>query len=134
MGKRPWVRYLLPGGWEVLAGLTDADNDRLSLREARPADYWFHVRGMPGSHVVLRVPGPDPDRSTLKLAAAIAAYHSKARTAGDVAVSCTRAANVSKPRGAAPGSVQIRRETIIKVRPSIEQATVDAGPRREEEE
>ncbi len=126
MTAKPWIRYTLPGGWEVLAGQTDADNDRLSLREARPNDFWFHVRGMPGSHVVLRVPGEDPDRATLKLAAAVAAYHSKARTAGEVAVLCTRACNVSKPRGAAPGSVQIRRETVIKVRPSIEKAAVDS--------
>ncbi len=127
MAKKPWISYTLPGGWTVLAGQTDADNDRLSLREARPNDYWFHVRGMPGSHVVLRVPAEDPDRGTLKLAAAVAAYHSKARAAGEVAVSCTRACNVSKPRGAAPGSVRIRRETVIKTRPSIEKAVVDRG-------
>jgi predicted ribosome quality control (RQC) complex YloA/Tae2 family protein len=125
MPAKPWIRYTLPGGWEVLAGQTDVDNDRLSLREARPNDFWFHVRGMPGSHVVLRVPGEDPDRATLKLAAAIAAYHSKARAAGEVAVSCTRAHNVSKPRGAEPGSVRIRKEIVIKVRPSIEKAAAD---------
>jgi predicted ribosome quality control (RQC) complex YloA/Tae2 family protein len=125
--KKPWVRYTLPGGWEVLAGLTDADNDRLSLREARPNDFWFHVRGMPGSHVVLRVPGADPDRATLRLAASIAAYHSKARNGGVTAVSCTRAGNVSKPRGAEAGSVRISKETVIKVRPSIEKAVADRG-------
>jgi predicted ribosome quality control (RQC) complex YloA/Tae2 family protein len=122
MPGKPWIRYTLPGGWEVLAGQTDADNDRLSLREARPNDFWFHVRGMPGSHVILRVPGEDPDRATLKLAAGIAAYHSKARNAGEVAVSCTRACNVSKPRGSEPGSVRIRRESVIRTRPSIELA------------
>jgi predicted ribosome quality control (RQC) complex YloA/Tae2 family protein len=120
MPRRPWIRYILPGGWEVMAGLTDADNDRLSLREARPNDFWFHVRGQPGSHVVLRVPGDDPGRDTLRLAAAVAAYHSKARNAGE-------ASNVSKPRGAAPGSVSIRRESVFKVRPSIEKAVVDRG-------
>jgi predicted ribosome quality control (RQC) complex YloA/Tae2 family protein len=55
----------------------------------------------------------------LKAAAAIAAYHSKARNAGVVPVSCTRAQNVSKPRGAKPGTVQIRKETTIKVRPGL---------------
>ena len=47
-------RYPLPGGWEVLVGRSDADNDSLSLKVAAPDDYWFHVRGMPGSHVILR--------------------------------------------------------------------------------
>ena len=59
----------LPGGWQVLVGLTDADNDSLSFHVARPDDR----------------------------AAAIAAYHSTACTAGVVAVSGTRVRNVSKP-------------------------------------
>jgi predicted ribosome quality control (RQC) complex YloA/Tae2 family protein len=92
----------------------------LSLRVAGPDDYWFHVHGLPGSHVVLEArEGETPDRATLKQAAAIAAYHSKARNAGVVPVSCTRARNVSKPRGAPLGTVQIRGETTLKVRPGL---------------
>ncbi len=113
-------RYELGDGWEVLAGRTDADNDRLSLKIARPADWWFHVRSMPGSHVLLRrEEGGDPDRATLEAAAAIAAWHSKARGGGVTPVSCTQARNVSKPRGAKPGTVTIRREKILKVRPAL---------------
>jgi predicted ribosome quality control (RQC) complex YloA/Tae2 family protein len=112
--------YELPGGWKVLAGKTDEDNDLLSIRLAHPEDWWFHVRGMPGSHVLLRHrPDEEPDRETLKLAAAIAAYHSKAREGGIVSVSCTRAKYVTKPRGAKPGTVTIRRESLLKVRPWI---------------
>ena len=113
--------YVLPGDWVVLAGKTDADNDRLSLKGARPNDWWFHVRGMPGSHVILRAKEDDePDKETLKKAAAIAAYHSKARNGGVVAVSCTRAKFVSKPKGAKPGTVTIKKETVLQVRPAIE--------------
>jgi predicted ribosome quality control (RQC) complex YloA/Tae2 family protein len=116
---RAW-EYELPGGWRVLVGKTDADNDRLSLREARPDDWWFHVNGMPGSHAILRArPDREPDRETLRLAAAIAAWHSKARGRGRVGVSCTQARNVTKPRGAPPGTVQIRRERTITVRPGL---------------
>jgi hypothetical protein len=47
------ITYTLPGGWQV--------------RAARPDDWWFHVRGMPGSHVILQgPPGTDPDRQTLQ--------------------------------------------------------------------
>jgi predicted ribosome quality control (RQC) complex YloA/Tae2 family protein len=116
---RAW-EYALPGGWTVLAGKTDEDNEALSLRVARANDYWFHVHGVPGSHVVLQGPqGEEPEKAMLKVAAAIAAYHSKARTAGVVPVSCTRAQNVSKPRGAKVGTVQIRKETTLKVRPGL---------------
>ena len=110
--------YALPGGFRALAGRTDADNERLTFELAAPGDWWFHVRGMPGSHVVLQAPeDTEPDRATLERAAAIAAYHSKARSAGVVPVSGTRARDVSKPRGAPAGTVAIRRERVFKVRP-----------------
>lgn len=115
--------YGLTGGFEALAGKTDADNDVLSLQTARPNDLWFHVHGLPGSHVVLRHPeGEKPDNATIKAAAAIAAWHSKARNAGTVPVVCTEAKHVGKPRGAKPGSVTIKREKIIKVRPALPDA------------
>ena len=104
------------------AGQTDAENDHLSLELARPDDWWFHVRGMPGSHVLLHGPdGEEADRATRERAAAVAAWHSKARAGGVAAVSCTRARFVTKPRGAPPGTVQIRKETVLKVRPGLPQ-------------
>ncbi len=113
-------RYELPGGWVVLAGRTDQDNDHLSLKMAAPNDFWFHVRGMPGSHVILRVPaGTEPDNATIKAAAAVAAWHSKKREARQVGVSCTRARYVTKPRGAKPGTVNIRKEKVLTVRPAV---------------
>lgn len=111
-------KYRLPGGWEVWAGKTDDDNDQLSLRLARANDWWFHVRGMPGSHVVLRVEDIEPDRTVLDQAAAVAAYHSKAREGGRVAVSGTLAKNVTKPKGSKSGTVQIKRERVFKVKPA----------------
>jgi predicted ribosome quality control (RQC) complex YloA/Tae2 family protein len=116
---RVW-EYVLRDGFKVLAGKTDEDNEALSLRVARPNDYWFHVHGVPGSHIVLQGPeGVEPDKAMLKVAASVAAYHSKARAAGVVPVSCTRAQNVSKPRGSRVGTVQIRKETTLKVRPGL---------------
>ncbi len=123
-GRRPpppklW-EHELENGWKVLAGRSDADNDRLSLRIARANDWWFHVRGMPGSHVVLQVPdGEEASRDVLKQAAAVAAYYSKARSGGVTPVSATQAKNVSKPRGAKPGTVEIRKEIVLKVRPAL---------------
>ena len=92
----------------MLAGKSDEDNDFLSLEAALPDDYWSRVRDMPGSHVILRArPDEDPDRETLKRAAAVAAFYSKARKGGIVAVSYMRARYVKKPRGARPGTVRI---------------------------
>jgi predicted ribosome quality control (RQC) complex YloA/Tae2 family protein len=112
--------YTLPGDWQVLAGKTDQDNDLLSIHFAHPNDWWFHVRGQPGSHVLLRWrEGEEPGRETIQAAAAIAAWHSKARSGGIVAVLCTRAKHISKPRGAEPGSVCSKRDEVLKVRPGL---------------
>ena len=122
--------YELDDDWIVLVGRTDRDNDRLSIKLARPNDWWFHVRGHPGSHVVLRVGDREPDRAVLQQAAAIAAWHSRLREGGTVAVSATQARFVTKRRGAKPGTVQIRKEQVLKVRPSIAHARlVPARPR-----
>ena len=113
-------RYDLGDGWEALAGKTDADNDLLSLKVARANDLWFHVHGLPGSHVILQgTEGECPDHAVVKTAASIAAWHSKARNAGWVPVSCTEAKHVSKPRGAKPGFVTIRRQKTVKVKPGL---------------
>jgi predicted ribosome quality control (RQC) complex YloA/Tae2 family protein len=103
-----------------MAGKTDEDNEILSLTYAWPNDYWFHVRGLPGSHVVLSHPeSEEPTRELLERAAAIAAYHSKARNGGVVAVSYCRVKNVKRAHGASTGTVRISKEKVIKVRPAI---------------
>jgi len=114
-----------PDGMIVLVGRTARDNDVLSLKLASPRDFWFHVSGESGSHVVVRNPdGLDSlPRETKRFAAALAAGYSKARRGGKVAVHMARAGDVAKPRGLAPGKVTLRRFT-----------TVHAGPQRLEED
>ncbi len=112
--------YQLDEEYTVLAGKTDIDNDILSIKIANPNDWWFHVKGMPGSHVILIVRhGIKPDKKTLEKAASIAAWHSKARNGGVTAVSGTLAKHVSKHKGAKPGLVTIHKEKTFKVRPAI---------------
>lgn len=118
------VQYELPAGWTLLVGGTDAANDHLSTTVAAPEDWWLHAEGVPGSHVILRAKrSEEPDRDTLRRAAAVAAYHSKARAAGTARVYCTRARYVTKPRGAKVGTVEVTRGTVLKVRPDISFAT-----------
>ena len=112
--------YSLADGFEVLAGKSNVDNDLLSLKVASANDLWFHLHAQAGSHVILRHPGGEtPDNASIKVAAAIAAWHSKARNAGKVPVCYTQAKNVTKPRGANPGTVSIKHEKIVKVRPEL---------------
>ncbi len=124
-GSKPRLLcYELSGGWKVLAGATDQDNDYVSTELAEPRDWWFHAEGMPGSHVILRAkPDEEPSRETLQQAASLAAYHSKGRGAGTVRVYCTRARYVTKPRGAEVGTVQVSNGKVLKVRPDVGAAT-----------
>ena len=107
-------------GYEVLVGRSAKDNDYLTFKVAEPQDVWLHVGGgTPGSHVVVRQPeGGDVPRAVVKRAAELAAKHSKAgKASGKVDVHVCRACDVRKPRGAKPGSVELRRYESIKVYP-----------------
>src|SRR5207247_4354968 len=68
-------------GFEVLVGKGDAENDTLTFEVADPHDFWLHVAGPAGSHVVVRNPDrvEELPRTVLEEAAALAAWHSKAR-------------------------------------------------------
>lgn len=108
----------------MLAGATDADNDYLSTVLAEDDDWWFHADSVPGSHVILRAkPDAEPTRETLRQAAAVALYHSKARNAGLAPVHCTKARYVKKPRGVKTGTVHVNKGEVLKVRPDIGFAT-----------
>ena len=108
----------------MLLGASDADNDYVSTQVAEPNDWWFHADGVPGSHVILRAKADEePSKETLRQAASVAAYHSKARNAGTTPVHCTRARYVKKPRGVKTGTVQVAHGTVLKVRPDISFAT-----------
>ena len=118
-GKGRAVRNVEVEGFEVLVGKGDADNDRLTFKVASPLDIWLHVAGVPGSHVVVRNPDrlAELPRLVLERAAELAAFHSKAKHGGKVEVHWCRVADVSKPRGAAPGKVMLRTFKSLRVYP-----------------
>jgi len=127
-GRR--YRTVVVEGYEVLTGKGDADNDELTFALAAPEDFWLHVAGgVPGSHVVVR--NPDKldalPRAVVERAAELAARHSKARDARRVDVHLCRVADVSKPRGAPAGQVELRRWERVRV---YRDASANAAARR----
>ena len=86
---------------------------------ARPEDYWFHVHGAAGSHVVLRrgKGKNEPSKQTVEEVAAWTAFYSQARTAGKVPVIVTRKKYVRKPRKSPPGLAVCEREKTVMVKP-----------------
>ena len=113
--------YVIDGRYDVFVGKDSANNDLLTMKYAKQNDYWFHARSVPGSHVVLKVVNtkePVP-KSILKNAAAIAAYHSKAKTSGLAPVSYTFKKYVTKKKGMEPGKVALLKEEVLLVKPGI---------------
>ena len=112
-------RVVSPDGMVILIGRTAADNDVLSLKLASPRDFWFHVSGESGSHVVVRNPdGLDAlPRDTKRLAAGLAAGYSRARRGGRLAVHMARCRDVGKRRGAPAGEVVLSRSETVRCDP-----------------
>lgn len=109
-------RFVSPDGMEILVGRTARDNDALTFRIASQRDFWLHVAGSPGSHVIVRNPEglASLPRETLRFAATLAARHSKARAAGQVSVHVAQVKDVSKPRGAPSGQVSLKRYRSVR--------------------
>ena len=116
-----YKHYRIDDKYDVYVGKDSKSNDLLSTKFAKQNDYWFHARGLPGSHVILRSDKPKEvvPNPVLKKAAAIAAFHSKAKTAGIVPVSYTFAKFVYKKKGLEPGQVFLTKEKVLTVKHGI---------------
>jgi predicted ribosome quality control (RQC) complex YloA/Tae2 family protein len=103
----------------IFVGRSPQGNADLTFRAARPNDLWFHARGVPGAHVILRIDGGRKAEVTeLERAAALAALNSKAHDAEKVEVDFTERKHVRKQRGAAPGLVWYTGARTLLVAPS----------------
>ncbi len=98
-------QFTVEGGFTVLCGRNNRENDELTHRRAGKNDLWFHARNVPGSHAVLFTEGREPSDEALRQAASIAAYFSSVANQPRVPVDYTLVRRVKKPQGAAPGMV-----------------------------
>lgn len=111
------VKFVTPGGFRVLVGKNNIQNDIITTELAGKDDLWFHVKNMPGAHVLLVTGGGAPSGADITCAAGLAAYYSKARGAAKAEVDCVKARYVKKPAGAKPGAVVFRNQTTLYVAP-----------------
>ncbi|NRO57484.1 Rqc2 family fibronectin-binding protein [Lactobacillus helveticus] len=111
--ERNLNEFKLSSGKHVLVGKNNYQNDWLTLKKANKSDYWFHVKNMPGSHVILRDDQPSDD--DIKEAAEIAAFFSKAKNSAHVQVDYVQDKRVKKPNGAKPGFVIYTGQNSIEV-------------------
>ena len=110
--------FRLSSGKTVLVGKNNYQNDWLTLKKANKTDIWFHVKNIPGSHVILQDANPSDD--DILEAAEIAAYFSKAKNSAHVQVDYVQDKRVKKPNGARPGFVIYTGQNSIEVTPEKE--------------
>ena len=120
MSKGKPYRTIKFDGFHILVGKGDYENDQLTFDVAQPDDFWLHVAGYGGSHVIIRNPESlaGIPREVALRAAELSAWYSKARgSRGKVEVHMCRASDVSKPPSFEPGKVMLDRFTVLKVYP-----------------
>lgn len=121
--KTTVMEYRTSGGYRVLCGKNNIQNEHITFKLAEKSDYWFHVKNLPGSHVLMICEGEEPDAVNFTEAAEIAAMNSKAE-GENIAVDYTFAKNVKKPAAGKPGLVIYHTNWTAYVTPSKEK--VDA--------
>ncbi len=117
------ARFRTTGGFLVLCGKNNVQNEYITHKLAGKSDYWFHVKNLPGSHTVMICDGEEPDVRDFTDAAEIAAYFSKGADGTNVEVDYTLVRNVKKPAGAKPGFVIYHTNWSCIVTPNEERVT-----------
>ena len=103
--SRPF-HYLSSDGFHIYVGKNNFQNEELTFRFATGNDWWFHAKGIPGSHVIVKTEGAEtlPDR-TFEEAGSLAAYYSGGRGQDKVEIDYVQKKHVKKPAGGKPGFV-----------------------------
>ena len=112
----PPEKYQAEDGTIILVGKNNLQNEQVSFKLSRRGDLWFHVKDIPGSHVLI-TGNANPSDETITFAGKLAAYFSKARYSNLVQVDVLDVKKLHKPTGTAPGFVTYDREKTIRVTP-----------------
>lgn len=111
--------YISSDGFHIYVGKNNYQNEELSFKFASGNDWWFHAKGQPGSHVIVKTNGEElPDR-TFEEAGRLAAYYSKGRQAPKVEIDYTLKKNLRKPTGGKPGFVVYYTNYSLLIEPDI---------------
>ncbi|MCL6574390.1 MAG: NFACT family protein, partial [Bacillus sp. (in: Bacteria)] len=105
-------------GTDIIVGKNNKQNDYLTNKLAARDEIWLHTKDIPGSHVVIR--SKEPVEETIREAAMLASYYSKARNSSSVPVDFTKVRHVKKPSGAKPGFVIYDNQQTVFVTPDEE--------------
>lgn len=114
---QPYV-FISSAGEEILVGRNNRQNEYLIRHFSSKNFLWFHVKDLPGAHVIIRA--SSPSEKTIKEAAALAAYFSRAAQSSKVPVDYTLVKNVHRLPGGKPGMVTYTNFKTLFVTPDRE--------------
>jgi len=121
-------RFKSAQGFEILVGRNARQNEAVTFRMAHAEDLWLHARNAPGSHVVVRRRGAQPDEATILAAAQLAAYYSRLRGERSAPVIVVPKRFVSRAAGGRTGQVRVRNEEVITVAAELPDGVVLQKP------
>lgn len=111
--------YISSDGYDMYVGKNNYQNEELTFKFADGNDWWFHAKGQPGSHVIVKTRGDElPDR-TFEEAGRLAAFYSKGRQAPKVEIDYIQKKHVKKPGGGKPGFVVYYTNYSLMIEPDI---------------
>lgn len=97
--------YISSDGFDIYVGKNNYQNEELTFKFATGNDWWFHAKGMPGSHVIVKTNGAEMTDRAYEEAGRLAAYYSQAKGQEKIEIDYTQKKNVKKPNGSKPGFV-----------------------------
>lgn len=115
--KKPEPYLASDGKTIILVGKNNLQNDELTFKMSKKGELWFHVKDIPGSHVLIK-DNLNPSDEIKTDAAELAAYFSKARLSNLVQVDMIEAKKLNKPSKAKPGFVTYKGQKTLRVTPN----------------
>lgn len=116
--------YRSSDGYDIYVGKNNYQNDELTFKFATGNDWWFHAKGMAGSHVIVKSNNEElPDR-VFEEAGKLAGYYSKGRDSDKIEIDYLQKKNVKKPNGSAPGFVVYYTNYSLTIHPDISGLTL----------
>ena len=118
-GKSKPYHYRSTDGFDIYVGKNNFQNDELTFKFAEGNDWWFHAKGMPGSHVLVKTKTGEMPDCTFEEAGRLAAFYSKGRGNEKVEIDYLQKKNVKKPNKAKPGFVVYYTNYSLTIQPDI---------------
>ncbi len=120
--SRPF-HYISSDGYDIYVGKNNFQNEELTFKLAAGNDWWFHAKGIPGSHVIVKSNSEELPDQTFEEAARLAAYYSSGRNADKVEIDYIQKKHIKKVSGAKPGFVIYHTNYSMVALPNIEGLT-----------